>query len=168
MADKVTFDGVNRLIIVNQGVTALDVRIDIYSAWKRWVLAGNANFAPAFSFVGGDPLGGGRFAGTYFFLNNIKGWKLKPFEGHHDLTLVGNLYPLDPDSAFIATTDGNFTVSIRFESSSLAQAVETAGSSQSIAQAVWGISMDNVDTSEGTMGDWLKNKVLSLKKWLAR
>ena len=32
---SVTFDGPNKLIKVNQGITFLDVDVDIYSNWKE-------------------------------------------------------------------------------------------------------------------------------------
>ena len=34
---KVTFDGPNKIIIVNEGVTELDFREDVYSNWKEWL-----------------------------------------------------------------------------------------------------------------------------------
>ena len=34
---KVTFDAANKLILVNAGVTELDWKVDVYSAWKEWV-----------------------------------------------------------------------------------------------------------------------------------
>lgn len=76
LRDKVTFDGPNRLIIVNPGVTELSVKEDIYSAWKRWVKVGadNAGFLPAMRGIGGDPTIGVQRAGDiYFTINN---WRL--------------------------------------------------------------------------------------------
>ena len=35
---KVSFDAWNRLIYVAEGVTEVNVTIDIYSAWKEWIL----------------------------------------------------------------------------------------------------------------------------------
>lgn len=71
--DKVTFDGVNRLIILGSEVTSIDIKVDIYSAWKRWVLIDdNSKYLPALRTIGGDPapLGSGRFAGDIYFLLN--------------------------------------------------------------------------------------------------
>ncbi len=71
---KTTFDGANRLIIVNENVTSLSIRDDVYSSWKEWVkLRDNAKFLPAIRTVGGDPVGGGSFSGDIYFLQN--GWK---------------------------------------------------------------------------------------------
>ena len=39
LAEKVSFNGVTKRITVNAGVTALDIREDVYSAWVRWVPA---------------------------------------------------------------------------------------------------------------------------------
>ncbi len=36
LSDKVVFDTTNKLIIVNDGVTTLDIRADVWSAWVRW------------------------------------------------------------------------------------------------------------------------------------
>lgn len=74
---KVTFDGPNRKIIVNPGVTDIDIKVDIYSAWKQWVtVRDNSKFLPALRTIGGDPapLGSGLFAGDLYFLLN--GWQI--------------------------------------------------------------------------------------------
>ena len=33
---KVTFDGPNKLILINHGEVSIDVKEDIYSGWKEW------------------------------------------------------------------------------------------------------------------------------------
>lgn len=76
LGDKVTFDAVNRLILVNPGVTSIDIKQDVYSAWKRWKRAelSNAAVEPAMRTVGGDPTTNAqRLGDTYFLINN---WKL--------------------------------------------------------------------------------------------
>ena len=74
---KVTFDGVNKLVIVNEGVTSLDIKSEVYSAWKEWVSvsADNSRHLPAFRSIGGDPTIQGEFAGDIYFL--VNGWKLQ-------------------------------------------------------------------------------------------
>lgn len=65
---KVTFDGVNKVIIVDTGITELDAKIDLYSEWKDWVVLGsNANYPQAFRTTGGDPLTGSLSISPYFF-----------------------------------------------------------------------------------------------------
>lgn len=101
---KVTFDGVNRLIIINPNETSLDVETDIYSDWKEWSLIyENLKFAPALRTTGGDQLPGGRRVGQYFFL--INGWKLVPPTDNllSDIEIVGNLFA--DDGSDILRTD---------------------------------------------------------------
>lgn len=126
MADKVTFDASNRLIIVDSGITYIDVKVDLYSDakedWKSDPVLNRLRFP--FRTIGGDPLGGGIFAGAYFFLQNDLGWRLRPYEGDHELTLFGNLYPEDAALDIVVPTLGSFTVTIRLETSSLTQATD--------------------------------------------
>ena len=91
---KVTFDGVNRLILINPGETQIDVQRDIYSAWKEWVqLESNTKFLQALATVGGEPtVAGQRLDVTYFLIN---GWRIKPYPGSYTLTLVGNIFEID-------------------------------------------------------------------------
>lgn len=136
---KVVINGPSKLIIVDENVTELDVKVDLYSEWKNWVADGdNSKYVPAFSAIGGDPLPGGKFLGTTFFLEN--GWKIRPFEGDHDLTITGNLYDRAGGSPFVNTL-GDYNVLISMTTSNLVDAVATSGSTgptaSSIADAVW-------------------------------
>ena len=94
---KVTFDGENKLIIINPGETEIDVQIDIYSAWKEWVkLRDNMKFEQALGTTGGDPLPGSLYVGRYFFLQN--GWKVVPPEDYasiSEIDIIGNLFSAD-------------------------------------------------------------------------
>lgn len=93
---KVTFDGINKLILVNDGVTSLDVQIDIYSSWKEWILLDdyiNAKYEQALTTVGGEPtIENQKLDVTYFLIN---GWKIKPYPGSYTLNIVGNLFDVD-------------------------------------------------------------------------
>jgi len=72
--EKVNFNGATREIHVNDGVTQLDIRDDVYSAWVRWVERGdNERYYFAMRFTGLDPIPGGQTGDTYFLINN---WKL--------------------------------------------------------------------------------------------
>ena len=97
---KVTFDGENKLIIINAGVTEIDVEQDLYSDWKEWVaLEENTKFDYAIRSIGGDPTVGGDFAGATFFVTN--GWRVYL---DHGVNFTGNLYSDDYDSPFIVET----------------------------------------------------------------
>lgn len=91
---KVTFDGVNKLIIINDGEVEIDVQQDLYSDWKEWVrLENNLKYLPPFNTVGGEPTVAGQRLDVTFFL--INGWKLKPYQGTYDLNLIGNIFDVD-------------------------------------------------------------------------
>lgn len=126
MTVKVDFYGDDLLIVVKPGFTTLDVKDDIYSDWKEWQLVGdNAKYARAFIAIGGDPIGGGLYAGSYYFLTN--GWKIRPDEADHNLTLVGNIFG-EGGAAIITPTLGAYTVSVNVLTSSQAQGISTSGS----------------------------------------
>lgn len=118
----ITFDGPNKVISYDDAGTLVTIQAaDIYSRWKDWVALGNAQFPPAFRPTGGDPLGGGIYAGAYFFLNNGDGWRIRPKEASHELVIVGNLYAEDPGLPVFAPTAGAFNVQTRLALSSLTQ-----------------------------------------------
>jgi hypothetical protein len=87
---KVTFDGVNKLILINNGITEINVTTDIYSDWKEWVrLRDNAKYQQALRVVGGDDIGNSQALGGQYFL--INGWRLRTWEGDHTLNINENL-----------------------------------------------------------------------------
>ena len=94
---KVTFDGVNKLILINKGETELDIQADVYSAWKQWAITEtNLKYLNPFRTVGGEPtVAGQRLDVTYFLIN---GWKIKPYSGTYDLVLTGNIFDVDGGS----------------------------------------------------------------------
>jgi hypothetical protein len=68
-------------------------------------------------------LGGGILAGDYYFLNNAAGWRIKPDEVDHVLTINGNLYGEDAGTAIFQPTTGDYNVQIIQALSSLTQTV---------------------------------------------
>lgn len=118
----VTFDGPNKIIteISVGGDNELTVA-EVYSEWKVWVTLGtNAGFLPAFSVVGGDPITPSLSLGSTFFLEN--GWRIRPAELSHKLTLVGNLFTREASQSAFVPTIGSFNVNTETRVSSLAQA----------------------------------------------
>lgn len=97
---KVNFDGNNKLIIINEGVTELDVEKDIYSAWKDWTMQRDyLKWESAMRSTGGDPLPGGDFLGATFFL--INGWRILVKTGVNNITVTGNIFTDEGDAAFV-------------------------------------------------------------------
>jgi len=95
---KVTFDGASRTIIVNQGESVINVQIDIYSEWKRWIREGsNSMYPQALRTFGGDATVGGQTAPRYFFL--VNNWHVV-VDGQY-VQFATNLYSDDGESPFI-------------------------------------------------------------------
>lgn len=94
---KVTFDGINKLILINEGETNIDVKVDMYSDWKEWARTeDNLKYLPAFNTVGGESIVTGQKLDVTYFL--INGWKIKPYQGTYDLNLIGNIFDVDGGS----------------------------------------------------------------------
>lgn len=122
----VTFDGANRVIVVDFGTTSINLKT-LYSDWKEWAKENdNVKHAIAFSSIGGDQLATGLYLGSTFFLEN--GWKIRPHEASHVLVVDGNLYSRDGSSPFVQTL-GSHNVTIQTRTSNLIDTVATAGSS---------------------------------------
>lgn len=113
MADA-TFDGVNLIVTLPPGQTSVSVETDLYSAWKRFMLADKLNmrFPTAFRTIAGDALPGSLEAAPYFFLNNLAGWRIRPPEENITISFIGNLVPEDETLAMVIPTIGTFTVLI--------------------------------------------------------
>lgn len=139
---KVTFDGINKIIIVNEGVTELDFREDVYSAWKEWTKDPNQTniaYEEAITAIGGDPLPGNRQLGTTFFLEN--GWRMRTWEGDHELTVTGNAFTRTGVSLFVPTLNP-WTITINLNTATLVETILPAlslGASDiaGIADATW-------------------------------
>lgn len=132
----IAFDPANRRIILDSaGVTAPE----LWSRWSDWVTLGdNAKYLPAFRQAGGDDLGGGLSIPAYMFLLN--GWRVRPMESNHNLTINGNLF-VDGGGVPVVQTLGTFNVSVQYTVAVQAQAIATtaaaAVSANDIAAAVW-------------------------------
>jgi len=100
MAD-IIFNGTTRIITINSGVTVLDAQT-VYSWWKQWVAIGNnSKYLQAFRPVGGDNIGDGSLAPMYFFLLN--GWRIRPYDADHVLTVSYNIYVDGGGNPYVAT-----------------------------------------------------------------
>ena len=86
MGTNATFDPVNKLITLTEvpvgspAKATLDVQVDLYSDAKEdWLTNLSLNkFKFPFTAIGGNDLGGGVYAGAYYFLDNTSGWSIQP------------------------------------------------------------------------------------------
>lgn len=177
---KVTFDGPNKLILVNEGETDIDVKVDIYSAWKEWTripFYNNLLYDVAMSSVGGDPITDTEFLGSTFFLEN--GWRIKPYPGNYILTIAGNLYTREVGENPVVPTEG---VSVSLTRSNVVdgRVAITQSDYDNIAYEVWeesrslhytpntfgeGVASVQGDITGDVQGDVLTPTTISRKVW---
>ena len=164
-----TFDGPNKLFILAPGTVSLDVQ-DLYSRWKEWVaLTDNMKYAQALRVVGGDPTVGANSISNYFFLLN--GWRVRPQEANHVLTVTGTL--LDEEGADPFTnTLGTWRVRIVQIVPLLAETIAVEGggggsapTTAQIVSALLNAPAESYD-SPGTIGR-IFNRVLTVARFLA-
>jgi hypothetical protein len=165
---KVTFNGSERLILVDTGNTDINVQIDLYSDWKEWVATSdNSKYLPAFQVLGGDPISTGVYLGSTYFLEN--GWRVRPYEGPHQLNIVGNLYTRESGERPVIPTTGSYNILVNMVRSNLVDTIATGGSSvdaAAIANAVWGY-MTTGSMASDTFGDHVYRKLLTLAQYMA-
>lgn len=140
MADKVTFDLPNRLIIGNaaeidvNGFLSLNWNQDVYSlAKQKWATDDNFARHPfPFRVIGGDPITATQTAPAFFFMQNgtldvfgqNAGWRFRPAEQSHTVLIEDNVVQESLTDPVFVPTVGGFTVLIRGDVF-LAQTVET-------------------------------------------
>jgi hypothetical protein len=114
-------DGATKLITLDSAsVTAAE----IWSRWVDWHPA-NTEWPLAFTLVGGIALGGGLFIPPYFFLLN--GWRVRPMNIDHNLTISGNLF-VDGGGVPVVATQDVHQVNVNYTVPVQAQGISTSGS----------------------------------------
>ena len=123
-----TFDGATKRIILSTSSVSAS---EIWSAYMDWLSldSNNARWGLAMTQIGGDDLGGGLFVPIYIFLQN--GWRVRPMESSHHLTITGNLFVAEGGSPIVNTL-GNYNVIAQFTVPVQAQAMATSGGSGSL------------------------------------
>lgn len=168
---KVVFDGVNRLIIVAESVTELDIKEDVYEAWKEWVrnpdLTQNASYLPAIRGTGGDPISGttDQFTGDVYFL--INNWRL--VYDPRKVGVTGVLYSDDFATAYYFDEPALYDTPsflkpvypARVSAIVNTYEVRAALSGDEIASSVWDAASANYITV-GTMGG-LQNEIANIR-----
>ena len=131
---KVTFDGDNKLIIVNTQYSSLTVKSDIYSASKRWLQRrNNSAYARPMRAIGGDPVISGLYAGDIYFLTND--WQIVV---NNQVAVTGIIYSDNVNlNTFIINSGGG----VQSQASNLAYSYNTTGvtvpTASQVASAVW-------------------------------
>jgi hypothetical protein len=154
-----TFDGPNKQIIIGyDGPITNITAAEMYSAWKEWVIAGNAQYQPAFGeSVGGNQLGGGVGLSGYYFVRNDLGWKLLHSPYNYEIRVAGDIYPFDPDQTWIDTTPDPHSVTFVFQRSAASMVViGTGADAAGVAAAVWDESLADHKVA-GTAGKRLND-----------
>lgn len=134
---KVTFDGDNKLIIINPQYSTINMKIDVYSAYKRWFQRRqNCNYLRPLRGIGGDTIAGGLYAGDIYFLTN--NWQIVT---DHLVSLTGIVYSDNVNlNPFIIKSGGGLISTV----SNLAYSYNTVGttvpSTTDIANQVWNTS----------------------------
>ncbi len=84
----VDFNGPNLEIILTESTGVLNIKVDIYSAWKDWIrLLDNAKYPQMFRTVGGDPIDTDNNIPGYFYL--MSGWRIKFPEDNISIQVAG-------------------------------------------------------------------------------
>ena len=160
----ITFDGPARVVTLGfDGPVTQISAIDIYSAWKLWVAAGNAQYLPAFAdSVGGNALGGGASLSGYFFLRNDLGWRFQPEAEDYEIQVSGDLYPASTDTVtfpWVLAASGAHSALLTFQRSAASYVVAAGGGGGSspaeVADAVWNRA-SSAHTSLTSMGGVLR------------
>lgn len=120
-----TFDGANKRIVLTTTTVSAS---EIWSRYMEWLStdSDNAKWGLAMTQVGGDELGNGLFIPIYVFLQN--GWRVRPMESNHQLTITGNLFVAEGGSPLVNTL-GSYNVIAQYTVPVQAQAMSTSGGS---------------------------------------
>jgi hypothetical protein len=135
----ISFDGVNKVISLSSGTVELSVR-DLWSRWVDWLLTSdNSKYIFAFSQVGGDSIDEtiGTTIPVYIFMLN--GWKIRPQEASHTLTVNDGILVLDGGGDPFLNTIGAYNVRINYSQPVQAITVSTGGGS--------GLSIGQIESS---------------------
>lgn len=114
MANKVTFDGVNKIIQVANGVTQLFFETDVYAVWKQWAVL-NLNYHQAMQKYGGETLIPNQLYTSYAYVL-MNGWKIQPYSGQHILTISSNVFSSDGSNVYVLPVGFDIIVNVEVES----------------------------------------------------
>jgi len=134
--NKATIDGANKTFILDQvapdvnGQVNIDVVVDLFSDAKEVWFSSTELQGLIFPFDqdGGRQLKTGLRNGKYAFFKNDLGWRIRPYEGNHELVLDGNIFGTDENTTIWENTVGSFNVQTRLSTSGESKLLETGTS----------------------------------------
>ena len=144
---KVNFDPNSKLIIVHGSTTEIDVKVNLYSDMKEWMLLPlrqNNKYKPPIRTIGGDNTVAGQKAGDIYFMQN--GWRVQ-----YDPTKVkvtGVLFSDDFDTPWV-DYDGNPIYPAQVSSLVTGIAVDTPSAAENATAVRTELSpeLGNMDTT---------------------
>lgn len=128
---KISWDVNKRLITINSDVSVINVRVDLYSATKRWMAIDQLyqHYRTPFRAVGGDFKSDGAQLGTTYFLTNE--WQILL---DHGVIFEGNLDTDDHPSPYKVVKGVELAIN---DISTLVEKANIAGIAGETAKAVW-------------------------------
>lgn len=165
------FDGPNKKVILDAAFV-VDNMIsftvtELYSAWVDWVVQGdNLKYPPAFRVLGGDPIGGGQYVGTYLFFRNDLGWiGVPPAVDPCTIMIEGSLFGESSEAPLLENlpaqqTDLIITRSTQVTAIDLGGSIEVPSAAE-VANAVWQKLLSSSNTAEEEL---LKTRKLQSNK----
>jgi len=167
MAQKMTYIPASKLFVLNSGVTDFDVVLNLYSDAKEdWLTDTVLNkFKFPLLAIGGQAIGGGRVISPYIMIRY--GWKVRPQEADHTLTVAGNLITDDESTPF-AEVLGSYQVTIKsIVSSNSLTASGTALSPSDLTSIINGVWDETIIGHTGTGSAAKMLRDIKLKATLA-
>lgn len=137
----ISFDGSSRIITIGVADTYVTAQ-DLYSRWKDWALL-NPQYLEAFRPLGGDPLGNGLYAPTFYFLRTDFGWKIRLPEASVEITIDGNLVAEVPGDPLFIPPVGAFSPTLTVNRTQSPTVVSGSGGSSLTASQVWSHILSN-------------------------
>lgn len=137
------FNGISKNITLTTGTTSVSVR-DLWSRWVDWFLTNdNSKYLPAFEQVGGNDIdvSQGTKIPIYAFL--VNGWKLKPQEANHTLTINDGILLVNGGGDPFLNTNGAYTVRINYQQPVQAISFSTGGSGSTLTKEQIREEIDN-------------------------
>ena len=134
----ITFNASTKIIQLD---TNAHSAAEIWSRWVDWfATSDNCKYLPAMQVIGGNLVDGSIYIPSYFYLLN--GWRIRPMEASHNLTITGNIIVLgggDP----IVNTVGSYQVNVKFVVPVAAQLVGAIPTASQNAQAVLAATVES-------------------------